>query len=751
VTAPLQPNIRFTLRLEKVPASEGTTVYRWATKPLADAGAWAEGRLLSVGAIERSLSTPDGDYDIATCDLMFEDPDGLIRGLLAGQTTRYFTSREAAVELLSDTGRTSALAWRALTRGRVTDAQAVLGRKAKIRIADEVGSHFSGFDLDKTLGVRITRREHPNASSDTVNRIYPIVIGEHSDIGATDENGNAADKGLLPVIDVGDYLLTDDGADAPADAEPAYLAAPANLLATVNGTPGTTSYTYGVTAISPYGETTATIVTVTNGPASLNGTDNITLTWDEDPGAIEFRVYGRTAPDAPVRRLAVLNNDETWADPETEYEDDGSDAEAGGGPPSTNTAQVDQVLTSGQAAFGWARLITKIGANSEVHHVYASDLATGTAPKRVRMTEDVYGSEFLVYGRAGWPHDDPWIEINGIRMGVIYARGPRLKHHRDRTVTITWNGCGDDDIGDGTGDTIDEAFPALQHVLNEYVLRDEGAGYLTGDFGPLEEYSNGVAKLKTSAFAACQTLTVTWIGDRGYLAAFAIVDAISLRDFLRKFAVTFASYHATNHHGQYYPVLIDDTASATAGRIYRDSIEAIKAVSSDIDHDAVETRVTYHFDYNTEAQKFRNTDLVIEDTVASDAHKGVRERGVRQCFFTRDEATAMDSNARHLARYKVAPHRFGIETDLTGLEDELGAQIRIQHYDDLLAGASAVPYLVVKHKPNLTAPETVTLTGFDLSRILATGFPLLATKASGAVLYDKDTFAPPPSGAYELR
>lgn len=749
---PLQPSIRFTFRLAKVPAALGTTVYRWATRPFADVGAWTEGRLLKWGSIERAASTPDGDYDIASVDVELDDSDGLFRGLLADPTTRYMTSREAAIELLSEAGRAAGTAWRSLFRGRVTDIQCPPGRKARLRLADEVGSHFSGFDLEKTLGVRITRREHPNAEDNVVNRIYPIVIGEHSDIGAVDENGAVADKGLLPVIDVGDYLLTDDGTTVD-DVPVQYLQAPTNLSAVIAGTSGSTTITYAVTALSPYGETTSATVTTTTAPAILNGTDYVTLSWDEVPGAIEYRVY-RSTGSAGAGLVVRLNNGETYTDPETTWDDTGVSATAQA-PPATNGALVDQVLGDGTAIFGWGRLITKIGANAEVHHVYASDLATGTTPKRVRMDESVYGGEFLVYGRSGWPHDDPYIEINGIRMGVIYARGPRLQHHRDGVVTIAWNGCGDDDVGDGTGEIIDEAFQALQHVLNEYVLKDDGLGYHTGDFGPLETYSNGVAKLKTSSYASAQALTVTWIGGSGYLAAFAITEPISLREFLRKFCVTFACHLAANHHGQIYPFLLDDTAGSTSGRLYRDRIEIGELVSQQIDHDAVETKVIYHYDFDTEANRFRVTDQVIEDETATAAYLGEpRMRSPRECRYTRDAATALDSNSRHLTRYKVAPRYLGFRTDFTGLEDETGAQVRVTHYDGAggVNGDDKTPFVVMKHLVAPAAPEHVVLTCIDLGRMLSTGFPLLQDEATmSGNLGDETSSSLPPTGAYELR
>lgn len=749
MASPLQPSIRFTLRLLKVPASLGTTVYRWSTRPFADAGAWSEGRLAKYGAIERSLSTPDGDYDIARCEVELDDSDGLFRGLLAAPSTRIFTGREAAIELLSEAGRAAATAWRPLFRGHVTGVQATPGRKATLKIADCVGSNFSGFDLEKKLGVPITRQEHPAADDKVIGKIYPIVTGEHTDVGVVDQNGNAADKGMLPVIDVGDYLLAEDGTIVGTDTPLAYLAAPTGTGSTVNGTPGTTAYSYTVTAVSPYGETTGTAITVSTGAATLTGTDSITLTWAEVTGAVEYRVYGRTDPN---KLLIRLNNAETFTDPETTWDDEGTLSPGSATPPATNTAQTDQVV-DGSSAFGWGRLILKIGAAAEVQHLYASNLAADEAPKRIRVTEDRYGTEFLAYGRTGWPHSDPYIEINGIRMGVAYARGEALKHHRDGNVTIAWNGCGDDDVGDGTGDTIVKAFYALQHILNEYALKDAGTGYRTGSFGPLEAYSNAVAKLKTSAFEACQDLTATWIGGDGYLASIAVTEALSLRDFIRKFCVTFACHLGSNHHGQVFPVLIDDTTASTTGRLYHERINIAKLEAQEIDHDAVETKIIYHYDWDADAQKFRSTDNVIEDTAASDGYGAPRQRSDRECRYTRDDATALDSNSRHLTRFKVAPRYLTFRTDFTGLEDELGAQIRVTHYDGAggATGDDETPFLVFTHKTNPSAPESVSLTGFDLGRILSTSFPLLLTDASGAVLGDETSSSVPTVGAYEMR
>lgn len=739
----LQPSIRFVLRL--LEPGGATTVYRWAKRPFADQTEWTEGRLSGWGRITRQLSTFDGSYNVGSTDVTVDDSDGLFRGLLSGATTRFMTAREGAIELLSEYGRAAMLPWRRLFRGRITDVQVKPGRKATIRLADEVGSHFTGFDLEKVIGVRITREMFPNAPEESINRIFPIVIGEHQDFGVVDVNGNPADKGLLPVVDVGDEMVGSEGTTPPGDVVRRYLSPP-EVTVTVNGTPGGTQYVYRVTALSPYGETTPTTVTINNGPAVLNGTDNFTFDIVGQDGATGFKIYGRYEQDRKKLAL-VTSGTAVFVDDDDSYLFESTW-------PDVNGAQVDQADGTGETFYGWARLITKIGANAEVIHVYASDLNPGGSPKRVRMPESVYGSEFLVYGRPGWPHADPWVEVGGVRFGCIYARGPRLEQHRAGTVTITWNGCGDDEVGDGTGPTIDEAFKALQHVLNEYVLKDSGNGYRTGTFGPLEAYADGQAKLRTSAFLECQALTAEWIGDRGYLAAFAIVEPINVREFLRRFCITFACHVGSDHHGQMFPVVIPgpDT-DPSLGRHYRDRIEVIRLQDQTLQHGDVETRVTYHYDWDTEAGAFRVTDRVVEDAAYSAAYFAPREKSSRECYYTRDQATAYDAASRHLARVKVAPRFVSFDVDLTGLEDEVGVQIRLTHYDGAAssAGDDATPMLVWGHSVAPERPETVTLTCLDLGRMLVVIAPAMGPDlTSEFILGDEESFAPPPVGAFEL-
>lgn len=740
----LEPTIRATLIHTLFPSGD-QVIRRWSTQPLADAGAWTEGRVYSFSEIVRRLSTPNGSYDVARATIELSDEDYLFRGLMADSETRYLTGCEFFIEILSEAGRAAGGEWRPLIRGRITDIQCSPGLRATIEVSDELGAQFTGYDLDKTVGVPMTRATIPGLPAANIDRIFPMVMGEHSDLGAVDQNGDPADKGMLPALDAGWVSLGADGSLNPDNATIGRLAVPEGLLATIVGTAGTRTRTYTVTAFSPIGETTAPTAISVSIPDDLGDDQYVTISWTPVDGAAAYGVY------VNGRRAEVIDGGYS------EWRDDGSLTGGGQSIPSTNSAFVSQDI-NGVTFDVWRMFVLKIGAAAEVNQVYGANNVTGEEPRRVRLDESVFGEQVLVYGRPGWPHADPFIELNGIRMGVLYARGPIAQHAIDGSVTIAWNGCGDDEIGDGSGLTITEAFFQWQHFINEYCFKDNGIGYRTGDYGPTEEFNDGTEKIRTDQVEACQDLTVEWIGGRGYQGSIAIYEPISLREFDKRFRTTFASETGSNHFGQIVPVLINDAADPEDGRFYADYINVVRMESQRLRHDQIVTKVTFHYDWDSDAQRFRQADLVIEDELATAAHGGrPREQQPRQCFYTRDAATAWDAASRYLTRYKVAPREVAIRVDLTGLEDEIGAQIRLTHYDGFGDGGDVLsPFTVIGHTvdPSVPGAESTVLLLFDLLRISTFVFPLLADETSGTdaeVLWDETVDEPPPVGAYECR
>lgn len=719
----LQPDIWVEVDWEPYPAST-TITYRWAPRPFADAGSWKEARVASIGPIERSLSDDDGHYEIARTRIVLDDHDGLIRGLLGTDATSVLTGRIATVKLLSEAGRRAGTTPRMLFRGAISEVQLRKGRQIELTITDLVGSSFSNFDLEKTIGVPIGS-EHTNLPEDSRGLIYPVIYGEHSDNGAVDENGDSAEKGLLPVIDTGDYHPF--GEDIPNS----YVTPPRNVTATLVGAgSGSRTYYYGITAVTSFGETTlSNVASVSGCPDSLDVDTYVLVEWDAPAtGAsyvIAYKVFGRST-NPPKKRLDTMNNGGTFVSPETEYRDgrQGSrtdfDTEKSPGPPKTNTA----VLEGENMA--WGRLVVS-GGSVNVTQVFASDLADGEEPKRIEI--DVDGPDVVTSNSAAWPHSDPFIEVGGIRQTVIYMRGPRLTAHREGSVTVAVNACGYEDVGDGSGDMISQAFYQWQHLVNEHILKDEGTGYRTGDWGPLETYANGDAQIWTSKVEAAQDLSVERIGGTGYLGAIAIHEPTTVRELMRRFCLTFDAFLGVNHFGQVFPCLIDERANPATGRLYRDRIDLIELSDQRFDHDAVESEITYDYDWDADAQAFRVTDQRVEDVDAASALKGARFGDTQELYFTRDSATARDSRLRRLFRHKKAPRYVSVTTNLLGLEEELADPMRLTHYDGLgTDGDVNLPGFIRSHRVDR---ESVTLEMLDLRRM---GSLLAPSSSAGFVV-----------------
>ena len=69
---------------------------------------------------------------------------------------------------------------------------------------------------------------------------------------------------------------------------------PSNIVVTPQGTAGTTTYSYKLTAVNARGETLgSTAVTTETGNLILDSINFNRITWDAVSGAIQYNVYGR--------------------------------------------------------------------------------------------------------------------------------------------------------------------------------------------------------------------------------------------------------------------------------------------------------------------------------------------------------------------------------------------------------------------------------------------------------------------------
>lgn len=737
-----EADVSLEFHLERTPAEAGTDIYRWSERPLAGVN-FIEGRVMpgGWGPIRREASDEQGNHRAGRASVEINDADRLVRNWLNDPETQHLEHREAACKIHTREGRFADEA-RSLFRGPVVDV--THGRRitrsqwqetARFELTDAIGPY-----LDRLIPQHVfTAEDFPGIDPALLNTPIPLIGGEHSDEGAEDAVGASATKGMIPAIYVGMRRTVDDD---PTSGIPALLIPP-SLSGVVVGTAGTTPWTYGITAHSAYGETTVSAGITVAGPATLSATNYITLSWDPVADATGYTIYGRTNP-SPVRRLASVGPDVT------SYNDIGAAAELAPGPPGRNTAQIPGV----DGAFFWDFYVVALGV-VEITAVYGSDVAAGTTPARMNLN-DMSGVDLLIPGFDGWPHGQDYLTTpSGLRITGFYARGPRSDHHVTGVVTFAVQTCGYEDVGDGSGNAIQEAFPMLQHFLNEFVLKDGGLTYRTGDWGPLEAFPSdpAITMLQTSKFAAAQDLTREWLGTaEGYYGAIYLGEQITVREFLQLFNLTFGSFTAVNHHGQLYPFLIDDAGDPEVGRVYRERIEIKRLEAPEIDRDQIENPIRYQFDYDPDGRRFRSDVLRAYDELAFVNQKGTtRDRGVRLCLFTRDAATAMDAQTRWHRRMKYARRLQGLVTNYHGLSDEPGDQVLIGHRGALGDGTTALrPYIVLSHEVDPNTDE-VRLVCLDVHRLLTGVLPLLEDEGSMiGNLGDETSSAPPPVGAFEL-
>lgn len=112
---------------------------------------------------------------------------------------------------------------------------------------------------------------------------------------------------------------------------PSTLPAPSIMSVSQGGTPGSTSYSYVVTALNGSGETVGSKqVTTALGNATLSGSNFNTITWSAITGATGYKVYGRVAGSLQV--ISTLGAVTTFNDTGTSL--------SGSGPPTVNTAAI---------------------------------------------------------------------------------------------------------------------------------------------------------------------------------------------------------------------------------------------------------------------------------------------------------------------------------------------------------------------------------------------------------------------------
>ncbi len=759
MSEPKTPDVWLEIAIEPYP-SGATETTRISTRPMVKPNR-IEGRVRpgSWNVSERALSDWKGQPEASTLSVEVNDVDGAFRAISETLGVSKFSRAETTLKLLSEAGRAANLAPRVIHRGVLAKAPTPLpGRMARVEIVDRLGSQWYALDPAAPLQKQFVSREQleaggiVNTPKDSIRKPYPIILGEHSDHGALDVNGNSAEKGLLPVLDLGDMILTETGLVDTVNTNIENIPPPV-LSAVVVGTPGSRVTRHAVSMITATGETIGSnLVELTDAPDVLDVNNYVRLTWVPPAGwedvyaaqAIAYRVCGRSAAD-PNRYLDIMNNGGTFVNPETEYHDGEQnghtdfDSEKEPGPPAVGTATVVTTIPgdpqSVTTSTVWGVLCWALGY-SELDDIFGSNVADGAAPGRTMLDPD--DPDLMTPLSANWPNADPWVTINGLRLSVFYVKGVRLQQHREGSVSFAVNACGMTDTGDDTGTPITEASAGFAWILNQLALKEAWDGTTCW---PLETYSDGTEILDTAALDAFQALTVARIGGRGYQFHLALHETTTVGQFYVWFNTTFNCYSGQNDDGQYAAWAIDDAADPAAAPIYRQRKEIAGPLPAPmIAEEELENRILFHYDWDPDAQAWRGDVEKVEDAL-SQSLNGVRDAvkngGFLELRCTRDRATARDAMARRLFHNKVAPIYQPIPVGrLNGLEQGMGTLLRLTHEDGLgVAGYVNRPFFVVRKGLQLNGPnQQVVLTARDVYRVYNLGAGVLSDEGSSSQL-----------------
>lgn len=732
------PDVWVELKLRSYP-DENVTTNTFSTRAMAFP-TFIQGRVVVGGwtDVESALSDWKGSREASVVNVTLEDADGVIREIAQNIGVTVFAKAETSIKLLSEQGRMAALAPRIIHRGFLTGSPIPKsGRKASIQSVDVIGSKFFALNPEETIQKVFFSKEFlefagfTNTPKETIDRPPFIIIGEQTDAGFTNANEASAAKGTVPVIDLGNYSFT---------GTPKTFIPPPVLEVEVVGATGSETFHYAVSLVTPAGETVwSNVVTVTNslpnGSRDLSNYNRLTWrapdgeapdgrTWHEvytDFGIITggipgswFRVGGRstnppaTYLDAHSGGTGVIGDRWFYNDGEI-HDRDEIDVEKQPPAPEVGTAYIGDSW----ACFCWAL------GYSELTMLFGSDVAAQTAPRRVQLDFD--HPDLLTPKSAAWPFADPWVEFDHpselpeiatetVRLSVFFCKeGALTEQHRNGTVTFSLNCCGLTDTGDDLGTPISEAGDGYALMINEFVLKNQGKGYRTGAFWPIQQYSDGTPILEMDVIRAFQDNTIGFVGDRGYQMNLILDQPTTVSQFEQWFCETFNAYVGSLDNGQQGVWVIDDTADPATGRHLRQHIELTPTLDDPtIAQDELENKIVFRFHYDADASDYIQEPVPITNPVSISLY-GLRALSDQTLDLrcTAHSVTAVDAMQRRLRQNSIYPLYQPVTTAPNpGYELNKGSYVRVTHPDGIgINGYEAHSFFIIRKRFILNKPN----------------------------------------------
>lgn len=691
------------------------TLYKWSKVDLPDPpeyyGGYKEPRLLKAGSYMRALSDRRGDYESATFDFTVSDHDRMVRGLLAGVTSRYFINKTVIIRTVSDEGRRALQPARTVAIGVIRDYEPLPDLKFKFKCED-YAALFVGFGRNpKQIPKRtIAKAEFPKAPAEKK------------------EDGGVGDP-----TETGIKTYTDPHPSIPIPPCPNYVQL-SDQARDLNQTGTVSNGTYGLCDARGW------------------------IMYDRDGNLIGEGWGGHSPPQ---------DGDVTWASPDVAAV---LEAAVGGENSTLVTVGLGVPIIYGdmtdRSASGSAQCqALYVGSyelsDSQMYHkfviachavkaitgIYTENGTTGITDLTDAVNGAGLGGKWVVPGYANWTAlmgANLYEDINGQRFTTIYGKvghppadvAAGFVEATDRdTQIISVAVQGIEDVGDGTGTLITDLLDQYKHFMLNFGFGDYQSGEWTTASPNWPNVTPAVPVIHVGSFAGAKAIAnIRFAG--GYVGAGMFGGAegrISLQEAIKRFNISADVQSGFNFRSQYFVSMYDDSySSVLAERTYlqtRDILESSFSIKDSVSE--WENKIVYSHTQLYMETEWKHIEQFVEDAVSIAAYEETKASDTLEYWFIRSEAQAEDVARRRLTRNKVPPRIVEFDTTLIGLSSDLGDYIGVTHIDGIgVNGWDNQPVYITRHVFD-TDKLKVTLTGYDVARLVA----------GAATLGDEDVMA----------
>jgi len=676
------------------------TQYTWSKVDLPDPadyyGGYKQPRLLKSGQYMRALSDRRGEPEMSTFDFTVSDTDRLVRGLLAGATSRYIINKTVIVRTISDAGRRALEIPRTVAIGVIRDYEPLPELKFRFKCED-YAALFVGFGRDpKQIPKRtIAKTEFATAPEEAQE-----------------------DGGVPPGAGIKTYTTPHASISIPPCPDYVQLsdqAAARNMFGDIsNGT-------YGLC------DTRGWIMYDGNG-------DYIGEGWGGHsppvPGDVTF-----ASPDvATVLEAAVGGEKSTLVTVGLGVPilyGDLTDVNTTGG------GQCSAIYVGSYSISGtmYHKFLIAGHAVKAITAIYTENGTTGVGDLTSATNGAGLGGPWIVPGYANWTSligTNLYEDINGQRFTVIYGKvghapadvAAGFVDATDRETSII--SCavqGVETIGDGTGSLITDVFQQYKHFMINFGF----GNYLTGPWATASpnwpDVTPTVAVIEEDSFDRASAIAAIRFAG-GYIGAGmfgGIEDRISLQDAIKQFNISGDVSSGFNFHSQFFISMYDDTYGSTLQQ--REFLQARDITEGNFSiKDSVaewENKIVFSHTRLYMQKEWKSIEKSVEDALSIASYGETKASDELEFWFIRSQAQAEEVASRRLIRNKVPPRIVEFETTLLGMNHDIGTFIGVTHSEGIGAnGWQNQPVYITRHVFD-SDKLSVTLTGYDVSRLVS--------------------------------